>query len=202
MHHVVTLWHLLVLCWVIRPYCLPHVTTLHAHTYMHHLPAAAGLAAQWFQVRTVHTSHPLHACGGDRERDMQCEWVSEWVSGPHVRMSVCVRDSSCAVVLVCHHHSSTTKSADLRVPYCAVNKEARVEIQCSVVVEANATNRGRSLSRWWGGPDCILLTPKPRPHTTPIGLKGQLGKRFFYKKRHQRPRTAETRCHRYTRKFD
>jgi hypothetical protein len=54
--------------------------------------------------------------------------------------------SSCAVVPVCHH-SSSTKSADLRVPYCTEEKGARVEIQCSVVVEANATNRGRSCSR-------------------------------------------------------
>jgi hypothetical protein len=71
--------------------------------------------------------------------------VSEWSACPHNVSAVCLHSGQ-PVVPVCHL-SSSTKSADLRVPYSARKKEARVEIQCSVVVEANATNRGRSLSR-------------------------------------------------------
>jgi hypothetical protein len=63
---------------------------------------------QWFQVRTVHTSHPLHA---EETVNVTRKWVSEWVSEwvvrisacPHVRMSVCVRDSQLCRSVIIHH---------------------------------------------------------------------------------------------------
>jgi hypothetical protein len=128
------------------------------------------------------------------------EWVSEWVV--HVRMYVCIWDSqqlcSCAGLssFIINEIGRFTRS----LLYGGERGEGGDSVQCCC--RGQCDKQRSFLFSLMGRPWLLPLTPKPRPHKTPLGLKGQLGKRFFYKKRHQRPRTAETRCHRYTRKFD